>query len=247
MGMIMTIINGALANAYKCLSYTSPAWPIGAFAFSNGLEWAIEDGLICDAASAQIYLEDMLDGGTMRSDAIAFIYCWHHGMADDADSIDQTSELFLASQTAVERRLETLAQGAAFKRIYRDVHNTDDALALVQRYDKLLNGLPDQQLPYPVASGTAFACSNIDLPMAILSYLHSILANLVSAIQRLLPLGHTDAQRTISRLETKVVTIANELAARPLGPLEDALFSSNIMADCCAMLHETQYTRLFRT
>ena len=122
--------------------------------------------------------------GSFHNDMVAFVHAWRAAVADDPVRLAAVAELAAASQTGFERHLEATAQGAAFRRI---------ALATTEgHFAALLAEIGDEALTYPVAAATLFACHTIALIPALTAWAHGVVANLVSATQRLVPLGQTD-------------------------------------------------------
>ena len=145
-------------------------------------------------------------------------------------SLAEVVELAAALNPSRERRVETLSQGDAFRKITGDVWTSPAAW-------------PDGPLAYPVAVAIASADHGVDLGATLTAYLHAFAANIVSAGVRLIPLGQTDGQATLARLEPAIAAIAEEAATSTL----DDLGGCALLADIASMRHETQYTRLFRT
>src|SRR3546814_2931918 len=88
----------------------SPAWPIGAFAHSGGLEWAVEAGLVTDRASTADWIGDLIARGSAHNDMVLFVHAWRAARAGDRDGLLEIADLGAASQTSHERRLEATAQ-----------------------------------------------------------------------------------------------------------------------------------------
>jgi urease accessory protein len=226
---------------YDLLSWMSPAWPIGGFAHSGGLEWAVEEGLVIDRASTLDWAMDLLDHGAIHNDAVLFVYAWRAADRGDAEALAEVAELAAASQTGHERRLEATAQGAAFRRI---ALSTADSPA----FSTLLTGVADEDLTYTVAAAVLFAAQGIALEAALTAWLHGVVSNLVSAAQRLVPLGQTDGQHVLRDLRPAILAAMERAAALPAdGDPFDAMGGCTLVADIGCMAHETQYTRLFRT
>ncbi len=225
---------------YDLMSWMSPAWPIGGFAHSGGLEWAVEEGFVIDRASTERWIADMLSHGAVHNDAVIFVHAGRAAMAGDAARLAEIADLSTASQTGHERRLEATAQGAAFRRIA--VSTTGDP-----RFGALLEGIEIDDLTYPVAAAVLFACHAIPIDQAITAWLHGVVSNLVSAAQRLVPLGQTDGQHVLRDLRQPVFALAERMLALPDGDPFEALGGCTLVADLGCMAHETQYTRLFRT
>lgn len=228
----------AEAGLYELMSWMSPAWPVGAFAHSSGLEWAVEAGLATDRASVIAWLEDWFVQGGGWTDAVLFAFAYRAVEAGDREALLDLAELALAAQTSAERRLESTAQGGAFRRIAR-------AAAPAQQL-QWLDAIEDRDLPLPVAVACLTSGRRAPLDWALTAYLHGAVTNLASAAQRLIPLGQTDGQLVIAALQDTVAATVAKAAALEGDPFE-AMGQACLLADFAAMAHETQYTRLFRT
>ncbi len=217
-------------SVVKLLTWLSPSFPTGAYAYSHALEWAVEAGDIRAEADLLAWLDDVLRYGSGRADAILLR---HAHAARNPAALAAVAELAAAAQPARERRAETLGQGDAF------------AIAAEVWGAPLLAGLRagGQPIAYPVAVGALAAAQGVAADPATLAFLHAFAANLVSAAVRLVPLGQTAGLRVLSALEPRVQDVAGQTRGATLDDLGGACFRSDI----AAMRHETQYTRLFRT
>lgn len=204
---------------YKLTAWLSPAYPVGAFAYSHGLEWAAAAGDVADAASAEAWIADCLAQGAGRTDAILLAQAWRGG---DAAELDELARVLAPS---AGRLLETAAQGAAFGAVTEAAWGGGEPLA------------------YPVAVGRAAAAHGIPLEATAQMYLGAFAANLVSACVRLVPLGQTEGQRIVAAL----APLTGRVAAEALAATLDDIGGCAIRADIASMRHETQATRLFRT
>ncbi len=209
------------------LTWLSPAFPTGGYAYSHGLEWSVQAGDVHDEATTAAWLADILAYGAGRTDGILLRHAYRAQTAADLAAI---AALAAAVQPAAERRLETLAQGTAF------------ALAATVWGAPLLAAQAGQ-VAYPVALGALAAAHSVPEDDAALGLLHAFTANLVSAAVRLVPLGQTAGLRIQASLAPLLATIAHDTAHATLDDIGGACFRSDI----AAMRHETQYTRLFRT
>lgn len=222
---------------YRLMAWLSPSYPIGAFSYSHGFETAIEAGFVTDATSLEAWLCDIVTDGAGRNDGLFLKATYAAISRGDAAELREVAELAACFQPAAELALESTAQGQAF-------FDTTDAcwptssLALLRR-------VWQGPLALPVAVGAAAAGHAIHLPDVLTGYLHAFAANLASAGIRLVPLGQTDGQRVIARLEPSAAETASGILAteKPL----DHLAGNTFINDWCAMRHETQYTRLFRS
>lgn len=221
------------ASLYRLLSWLSPSYPIGAYTYSQGVEFAVEAGLISDKVSCCEWLSDILRYGTGHSDAV--LLAATYSAADDPAAMRHLAETASVFVPTKEIALENQAQGAAFTEI---TAKTWPCTALDE-----LRQCWDGPLAYPVVVGAVAAGHGIPRDAVITGYLHALAANLVSAAVRLVPLGQTDGQAILAALEADVATVAESANN---SKLED-LSSATLMVDWTSMQHETQYTRLFRS
>jgi urease accessory protein len=217
------------------MTWMSPAYPVGAFSYSGGLEWAIEAGDIRDADSLTSWLAAMIRCGSVSCDAAIFCHAQRAAACGDDRALAAAAELAAALAGSKERFLETTAQGEAFLRITRAAWATPALDRLTAAWDG--------PLAYPVAVAAACAGHGIALMPALSAFLHSVASNLVSAGVRLIPLGQTDGQRVLAGLEAAIA----QTAERALATALDDIGSATLRADIAGMRHETQYTRLFRS
>ncbi len=225
----------APAELAKLQAWFSPAFPIGAFSYSHGLEWAVETRQVRDAASLAEWVRGVLRHGAGRSDAILLGAVWRAVCAEDWPDAAGIHSLAAALQPTAERRLESLSQGTAFLAAVGAAW-PHPAIECFQAH------CPGETA-YPVAVGAATAAHRLPLDAVVLAFLHAFAANLVSAGVRLVPLGQTDGLKVMAGLEPTFITVAREACATGL----DELGSASFLADIASMRHETQYTRLFRS
>lgn len=220
---------------YRLMTWLSPSFPVGSFAFSSGIEWAVEAGDIRDAATLRDWIAVMLSDGAGLCDAIFVVHAHRTAAARDFAALASVAELAAAYVTSRERHLETTAQGKAFVDATKAAWNApglDDALANIS-----------SPIAYPVAVGLVSALHNLPPAPSLHAFLHAVISNWISAGVRLIPLGQTDGQHTLAALESG----ASRCAERALSATLDDLGSATFRADIASMRHETQYTRLFRS
>jgi urease accessory protein len=232
--MIMDIRMMHDAALYRLLAWLSPSFPVGAFSYSHGLEYAVEAGLVTDCGSLVAWIGTLLRHGSGLNDALLFAGAWRAMAAQDAASLQEIIELSAVMRPTAETALETQAQGAAFVRAIRDAWPHPDLDAMFQ------TGTP---LSYPVAVAISTQAHGIDMRAALAAYLHAFTANLISAGVRLIPLGQTDGQNALRLLEPDVAAAAQMAETLPITEIGGAA----LMLDYCSVKHETQYTRLFRS
>jgi urease accessory protein len=223
------------STLYRLMAWLSPAYPVGAFSYSSGIEWAVENGDITDAETLKHWLTVVIGEGSAFCDAVFFVQAHGAAAKEDDTGLRDVAELAAAFIPSKERHLESTAQGRAFIEATRAAW----PCAALDR----LTALWDGPLAYPVAVGVSAAGHGIAVEPALHACLHAVMANLISAGVRLIPLGQTDGQRLLAALEPVVAAAAARALATPLDRLGGAAFR----ADIASMRHETQYTRLFRS
>jgi urease accessory protein len=223
------------AALYRLLAWMSPAYPVGAFSYSGGIEWAVEAGDIKDAKTLREWLAVMIGQGAGFADAVLFSHVHDATTASDDAALRAVAELAAALAPSKERFLETTAQGRAFLDTTQAAWPTPS----LARLEAVWNGA----IALPVAVGAACAGHDIARGAAVRAYLQALAANWISAGIRLIPLGQTDGQRILAALERIVAESAARAQATPLDELGTCAFR----ADIVGMKHETQYTRLFRS
>ena len=224
------------AALYRLMAWLSPSFPVGAFSYSSGIEWAVEAGDISDAATLADWLSLMMSDGAGFCDAVLFVQAHRAVVASDAVRLRDVAELAAAFSPSKERHLETTAQGRAFVLAVRGglaVRGDRHAGRVVGRADRL-SGCGRHRLRRATASR---------LETALPAFLHAIAANWISAGVRLIPLGQTDGQRVLAAMEAVIAATA----ARALNSTLDDIGGAALRADIGSMRHETQYTRLFRS
>lgn len=232
MGIIihMTEHGSAGQDFLRLLSWVSPAFPTGGYAYSHGLEWAVECGAVRDVETLCAWTAALLRHGSLGNDLIILHAAWVAG-TDDGQLRD-IARFACACASSRERYEETVQQGEAFLRA-----------AAVWDVVPPRAVLAGTRWPLPVAQGLVFRRGGVPCGQAVLSGGYAAVAALVSAAVRLVPLGQTDGLRALSRLEAVVATVARDARAQTLEDVGGACFGS----DLAAMHHETQETRLFRT
>jgi urease accessory protein len=230
-------MNGA--SLYRLLSWLSPAFPVGSFTHSGGLEWAVGEGLVCNRQQLEDWINDLLANGCIRNEAVIFVHAWRSSARHDDSSLREIAELAAALHPSRERRAESTSQGAAFRSVASRTAG-EQAFAM-------LTAIADEDLCYPIAVAVLAQTHEINLRDALTGYLHGVVSNLVSAAVRLIPLGQTDGQLAISFLETPVMQLSDWTFRLPETDPVEQLGGETVMADFATLAHETQYTRLFRT
>lgn len=229
------LAEGEAAALYRLMTWLSPAFPVGGFSYSSGIEWAVEAGDITGVTSLTDWLDAMLGDGSGFCDATFLVHAYRAAEADEPAALAEIAELAAAFVPSRERQLETASQGRAFIDIARAAWDAEKLDAMVVACSK--------PPVYPVAVGVVAALHAVPLAPTLHAFLHALVSNWISAASRLIPLGQTDSQRVLVRLEDAVAGTARRALRATLDDLGGATFR----ADLASLRHETQYTRLFRS
>lgn len=216
------------AALLRLMAWLSPAFPVGSFAYSHGLERAVHDGLVSDRALLRDWIGLLLQKGSAWNDAL--LAAESHRRAGKGEGLAEIAELAEALAGSKERHMETMLQGAAFLEAARQWPGTE-TLAL------------PAACPYCVAFGAVAGVHGIDAQAALSAFLQAFASNQVQAAIRLSVIGQQDGVGIVAELEPVISTVASRAVSGSL----DELGSATIMADTMAMRHETQYSRLFRS
>lgn len=212
----------------RLMAWLSPAFPVGGFAYSGGLERAVHDRLVTDAASLEAWLATLLQNGTLWNDAVLFAEA--QAAKGSAEALAELAELGLALAGSAERHLETLSLGRAF------------LSAAIAWPHPVFDALP-RDCPYPVAVGAVAEAHGIATVPALAAFLHAALSQGVSAGIRLGVAGQQQGVAILVRLEPAMA----DVAARATCARLDALGTATVQADIASLRHETQASRLFRS
>ena len=215
--------------------WLSPAFPVGAFAYSHGLEKAAEFSWVRDRVTLEDWLRDLVAHGSLRNDLILLAAAWTASTREDDRGLAEAAELSVAFQPSAERHLETTQQGRSFLGVIEAAWPCD-AIAR-------LKSVALAEVGYPVAVGVAAAVHGVPLSATLSAYGLAFAGNLVAAAVRLSIIGQTDGQRIIAALLPAIEAAAAFAATATLEDLGGAAFRSDI----ASLAHETQYTRLFRS
>jgi urease accessory protein len=212
----------------KLLTWLSPAFPVGAFAWSAGLETAIAQGIVRDRATTEEWVAATLEHGGIKTDAILLAHA--HRSHHDRVALNELADLCLALTPARERHAESVLTGNAFV-LASAAWPTETPLSL------------PKPCPYPIAIGASTGAHGIDLVATLTAYLTSTVHSQVSVAVRLVPIGQTDGLAIMAALETRILKLADFCHAATL----DDIGSVAYCADIAQMQHETLGTRIFRS
>lgn len=229
---IEPLATGAL---HRLLAWLSPAYPVGAYSYSHGLEMAVEEGRVTDRATLIAYVTTVLRAGAGRIDGALLVAAWRAAAAGEAARLDELTALAAAWRGTAETALESLAQGQAFAAVTQAAWPEPRFAAFVARHPRALT--------HALAFGAAAGFQGVPLRPALAGWLAGFAASLVSAGMRLVPLGQTDGQVATAALQPVVEAAADAALAAEL----ETLGTAAPLLDLLSMRHETQYTRLFRS
>ncbi len=216
----------------RLIQLISPALPVGAYTYSQALEWAVEAGRVHDDTSALVWIEDCLEYGCARFDAVYLAHMIRAWVSGNTARALQLNEDLIASRESAELRAETLQMGHSLRRLLLDL----DCFPA----DPLENL---DQCSFPLSWSYAVAQWGVDPEQAVVGYVWSWLENQTMAAVKLVPLGQTQGQSLLVRLGTRLPHLAAQAMDTPITQATNYMPAFAI-ASCC---HETQYTRLFRS
>jgi urease accessory protein len=206
------------------LNWMSPAFPVGGFAYSHGLEWAIENRAVTTAPDLKIWIEDVIMRGSGWNDAVLFAQCWE-------SEATELNGLALALASSKERYLETTQLGRAFRSASSILRPSPTCV-----WER-------GNIAYPIAAGLACCATGIEKSHALPAFLQGFSNALVSVAVRLVPLGQMHGLEVIRDLMPVIIATARRAETASL----DDLGSITLAADIASMKHETQHSRIFRT
>ncbi len=229
--------SGRLLPLVRLLQLASPALPVGAYTYSQGLEWAVESGSVGNEADASAWIGDLLEWSLARFEAPLLarqIVAWTEG--DDAE-VARLNADFLASRETSELRAETLQMGWSLVRLLADL----DAFAALPGWRGRL--LVVDTPCFPTIWAAAAAAWQVPADQALAAYLWAWAENQVMAAVKAVPLGQSAGQRLLATLGQRIPALVESALQLP-----EARWSNYTPGLAIASSrHETQYTRLFRS
>jgi urease accessory protein len=216
----------------RLLQLASPSLPVGAYSYSQGLEAAVEAGIVRDAASARLWIGDVLELSLRGMEAPVFLRLAAAWAAGEARAARRWNDEFIASRETSELRAETLQMGYSLRQLLKELRV--ESAAALDAFD---------ELAFPTAFTFAAVAWKIDAREALAAYLFAWVENQVLAALKCVPLGQTDGQRTLLDLGQRIGAVVESAAA-----MQDDEMSN--FAPGLAWLsarHETQYSRIFRS
>lgn len=216
----------------RLLQLVSPSLPVGAFSYSQGLEWAVECGWVGNEAQLLEWIENLMQTSLARLEIPCLGRLYQACVADDQSALTYWTHYLIASRETRELREEESSRGWALARLLPEI------------------GVPVPTTIMPLLTscqltGFAVAACHWKIPLiyAAEGYLWGWMENSVLAGVKLIPLGQSAGQRTITALTAQIP----ELVAQGLALADDEIGASCPAQALASTLHETQYTRIFRS
>ena len=211
-------MKSSILEKHTLTQWLSPSYPIGAYNFSQGLEYAVKESLVSDEKTLKDWLRENLELGYFRNDAIFVKLAF---FSENEEQLEKLVELMNAFSTSKSRLDEQILQGKAF---FKVTPNSTDA-------------------PYPIALGMAAKNYDLKIEEVIPLFLQSCLSNVISVAQRLLPIGQTGAVKILRDLFPKI----EEVSKLVLRSSEADILSSCYLTDCCSIFQETIDGKIFKS
>ena len=219
----------------RLLQLTSTMLPVGAYSYSQGLEYAIEARMVHNAESALAWIDDVLTVSVARFEAPMMARMHAAWQQNDISKAVEYNQYFISSRESAELRAETLQMGYSLVRLLEQL---DDVPEL-----QLAALSTQNEVSYPCAFALASGSWNIPTAAAVNAYLWGWLENQVSAAMKCVPLGQVAGQKILSKLGKQLPLLAEK--SLQLEDFELSNFSP--MLAIISSKHETQYSRLFRS
>ncbi|TXH83769.1 MAG: urease accessory protein UreF [Rhizobium sp.] len=212
----------------RLMAWLSPAFPVGSFAYSGGLERAVHDGLVIDSSGLGDWISTLIRNGSVWNDAVLLVEA--HRAREDRQRLIAVAELAEALAGSKERHNETMLLGDAF-------------LSAAAAWPHEIFSLLPSRTAYPVAVGAVAGAHGISAEKAVAAFLHALASQMVSAGIRLGVSGQKDGVAILARLEGLLADLARRAGQSGL----DDLGSASVQAEIASLRHETQGMRLFRS
>jgi urease accessory protein len=217
------------------LQLTSPALPVGAYSYSEGLEASVEGGWITTAAQLDEWLRESLATGSIGMEAAVLLRAHRAWMAQDLERLAYWNDWLSATRETAELQRQNWQMGRSLIKLLKDLYAREHWVKIQTATGEECN--------LAIAFAVAAGLGSIDEQTAVLGYLHSWASNLVSAGVKLIPLGQTAGQQLVMNLGESIVATWDRVSILP----DDQLFSCSWGLSLASMAHETQYSRLFRS
>jgi urease accessory protein len=229
-------------SVLRLLQLASSTLPVGAYSYSEGLEFLVESQCIRSAAALQDWMTQELRCGALRMEAGVMVRAYCAAADRNGPSLLAWNVWWSAARDTEELRLQSWQMGRSLLRLLLDLDDPMQRDTLDKTWPPLRE-LFAQECNFAIAFGIVAAVWQIEPTDALLGYLQSWATNLTSAGIKLIPLGQTAGQQLLLNLEAEIRAAAAEILRMP----DEALESCGWGLSLASMAHETLYSRLFRS
>lgn len=227
--------NASRVSLARLLQLVSPTLPVGAYSYSQGLEAALEAGIVRNRETALQWIIDVLNLSVATLEAPILWRLCGAWLAGDASAVHRWNGRFLASRETAELHAESVQMGYSLRRLIVELELPDrSAIDTLEALD---------EIAFPTAFSCVATAMKIDAHDALSGYLWAWCENQVMAVVKALPLGQTDGQRLLFALGERTAAVAADVASLP----DDAIANFTPGLAILSSRHETQYSRLFRS
>ena len=225
---------------FRLQQLISPSLPIGAFTYSQGLEWAVESGWVKTADDLYHWLDSLLDGAVVSLDLPVLLRLYQASVHNSSETFNYWSEYLLACRETSELRAEEQQRGQALLTVLDKLPDATQWPELQGQDSQWRSAMSMTQL-----AGFALACTRWQItPEKMLQgYLWSWLENMVIVAVKLIPLGQSDGQRVLFRFSDQL----SDFCERGIQVRDEDIGAASPAMAIASSLHETQYCRLFRS
>lgn len=221
-----------LNSLLAALHLASPALPVGGFAYSQGLEQAIEDRWVTDMEQAYVWIRDGLLLNLARQELPWWLHCYEAASQQQWEVLLEGNQQLGALRETAELRLESLQMGYSMAKLFTQWPS-----------GQVLASLKDVMWSYPAAYAALAACACVEKETALAAYLWSWVENQVLAAIKTVPLGQIEGQQLLHRLKEDIAVACLTAQSIHVSDAGTAAFGLSL----ASARHETQYSRLFRS
>jgi urease accessory protein len=226
----------------RLLQLASSTLPVGAYTYSEGLEFLVEAGHIDSAELLQDWIVQELSTGSIRVESGLMLRAYQSTLQNDETQLLSWNAWWSAARETEELRLQSWQMGRSLLQLFLSLEEPPSTTGMDKTWSALQN-LLSQECNFAIAFGTVAAAWQIESIDALLGYLQSWATNLIAAGIKLIPLGQTAGQQMLLNLQPTIEHAAQEIEQLP----DEALESCGWGLPLASMAHETQYSRLFRS
>ena len=227
--------NNINKDLYYLLTWFSPSYPVGSYAYSHGLEYATENGNIKNVKELRLWISDFLNFGTGYNDGILISCLYDAVFKNNTEKIKEICTIIKAFKPTKEISLEASQQGISFAHVVSSTINS-------KKFDNFMS-IIDDNISYPSVVAGAGAICNINKLDLIHAYLHAFISNILSAALRLISIGQTESQILLIKLKKEVSMLINKIENKNINDLGSSIF----IGEWLSASHQNQYSRLFRS